>query len=117
MQVMKMNFKNHKEVQDMISLVVKEQGVTASEAIDSSINQQMYQRLLETGWGSIALPLWGHDDPERQWIELDKPSLEVELSYEKIKLINDVKMKEEVDMETAIGYFLLFRMEMMGYHI
>ena len=114
---MQLNFSNHRAAQDMISIIEKDKGLSAVEAINFCINQEAYKRILETGWAAIALNLWGHDDPERVWSKMDNPHLDVEIVDNKKKLINDISFKEKIDIETTIGYFLIFTMEKMGYHI
>lgn len=117
MSILKLNFTNYKAAQDMIKLIEKEKGLSTSEAIDFSINLKICNRILKTGWGSIALPIWSHDDPERKWLSLNDPRVEVEINDEKAQLISKVATEESVNMETAVAYFLLFTMEMLGYHI
>ena len=114
---MQLNFSNHRAAQDMIRIIEKDKGLSAVEAINFCINQNVYKRILETGWASIALNLWGHDDPEREWSKMDNPYLDVDIEESKLKLVNDIAMKEKTDIETSICYFLIFTMEKMGYHI
>ncbi len=115
--IMKLNFESHPEAQDMIKIIEKDKGLSAPDAIKFCINQDIYNEILKAGWASIALPLWGHDDPYRKWSRMDTPYVEVEIEESKQKLVNDIAKKEDVDIETAICYFLLFTMDAMGYHI
>ena len=101
----------------MISLIMKEKGGTPSEIIESVINQKIYDRLAEAEWGPIALPLWGHADPEREWSVLENPHVEANLSDEWIKQLDAMAKEDESDVETAVSYFLIFTMEAMGYHV
>ena len=117
MAKLKLNFSKYKEAQDMIRLIEKVKEIPAEQAIDFSINQRNCSRIIDTGWASIALSLWGHDDPERKRLLLEDPCIVVELSDEKIELITKVKAKEGVNQEIAVSYFLLFTMESLGYHI
>ncbi len=114
---MKLDFSNHPEAQDMISIIMHDKGISIVEAIDFAINKKNYQSIIQTGWASIALSLWGHADPEREWESIETSCLEIELEESKCDLINKVVKKERVDVETAVSYFLIFTMDSMGYHI
>lgn len=114
---MKLNFKKNPAAQDMITIIQKDKCLSAPDAIKFSINKDIYSKILSTGWASIALGLWGHDDPEREWNRMDNPYFEVEIEESKQKLVYDIARKEEVDIETAICYFLIFTMDALGYHI
>lgn len=111
------NFTEHLDAQDMIKIVMDEKGLSAEDSIKFSVNRTIHQHILKAGYASIALGLWGHDDPEREWKVLDKPIIEIEFDKLSQNLINDIMEKEEVDFETAVSYFLLFTMEVLGYHI
>jgi len=69
------------------------------------------------GYASIAFDLWGHDDPERKWYKLSNPVIELDLSEEKRKLIYNIAKRENVTIEIAVGYFMIFVMDSLGYHI
>ena len=92
-------------------------GLSATEAIAFSVNCDIYDRILRTGWASIALGLWGHGDPDRKWKKLDEPHIKIEFDELSQHLINDVMKKEDVKLETAVSYFLIFTMESLDYHI
>jgi len=117
MNLIKLNFSKHPEAQDMIKIIEKDKCLSTTEAINFSINSEIYHRILETGWGSIALSLWGHDDPEREWEKMNNPCVEVDLEESKLKEVNDITKKDKIDTETAVTYFLIFTMELLGYHI
>ncbi|HCC34132.1 MAG TPA: hypothetical protein DEQ02_00235 [Ruminococcaceae bacterium] len=115
--MIKLNFTNNLAAQDMIRIVMKEKDLAEKEAIEYSINRDIYQKILEEGYASIALDIWGHDNPEREWSVLDKPIFELSLDKLKERLVEDIAEKEDVDTETAICYFLIFTMDFLGYHI
>ena len=117
MTLLKLNFTNHKEAQDMIKLIAQEKNLSVTESVQFAINFDNYRCALETGWGAHALPFWGHSDYRRIWQRIDNPKIEVELKSEKFRLLEDLAQKEDVDVETAVAYFLLFSMEALGYHI
>jgi len=117
MSLVKFNFSNYEAAQDMIKLLQKEKGLSVPSAIQFSVNAEIYHRILDTGWGSIALSIWGHDDPERNWLLLDNPLIEFDIEEDKLNLIQGVATKEDTDIETAVSYFLLFTMESLDYHI
>jgi len=114
---MKLDFSDYPEAQDMISIIQHEKGLSAIEAIKFAINDTMYRSIVEAGWASIALSLWGHDDPEREWEIIENPNFDIELDESKTTLVDKIIKKEKVDLETAISYFLIFTMDSMGYHI
>lgn len=113
----KLNFTKHHAAQDMIKLIEKDKGLSATEAIKFSINSEMYKQIIESGWTGIALDLWGHDNPEREWEVMETSCVEIDLDEERLKLVNDIMKKEKKDIETAVAYFLIFTMDSLGYHI
>jgi len=115
--MIKLNLENNLAAQDMIRIVMKEKGLSSKEAIEFSINREMHQKILTEGYASIALDLWGHGDPDRKWDVLDEPIIELEFDKLRERLIEDITEKQEVDIETAICYFLIFTMAFLGYHI
>lgn len=118
MATLKLNLSRHKAAQDMIKLIEKEKELSTPDAIDYAVNSRAYKRIINTGLGPIALPVWGHGElKEREWFTLDNPSVKIELSEEKLQMIRKVVEVEKVSTETAVSYFLLFTMEALGYHI
>jgi hypothetical protein len=115
--MIKLDLTSNLAAQDMIGIVTREKELSLQEAIEFSINRDMYQEILKKGYASIALDLWGHDNPGRVWDVLDNPVVELEFDNLKERLIYDVAEKEKVDIETAISYFLIFTMDLLGYHI
>lgn len=101
----------------MIRLIMKEKEISAVEAVAFSINSDIYSEIIGAGWASIALSLWGHDDPEREWLKLDNAIIDINFDQTATSLIQKVKSKEKVDDKTAIAYFLIFTMDSLGYHI
>lgn len=113
----KFDFTNQLAPQDMLKIIMRDKNLSKEEALKYAINEQIAKRIIDTRWGAIALPIWGHDDPERKWMKLDIPFFETDLSEKQLQLITLVKKYEETDTITAISYFLLFTMESLGYHI
>lgn len=113
----KLDLTNNLAAQDMIRIVMREKGLSTKEAIEFCINCDMHQKILKEGYASIALDLWGHDDPYRKWEILDEPIIELELDELKEHLVEDIAEKQEADIETAICYFLIFTMDFLDYHI
>ena len=111
------DFTNDDNSQDMIMKVMKEKNLTPEKAILSCITQKNCLTIIETGWGEIALSIWGHDDPYREKEKLSNPKVEFKLSKSKERLVSLIMGKENVDLPTAILYFVLFNLESMGYHI
>lgn len=114
---MRLDFSEHFEAQDMISIIERDKNLSAEDAICFSINEKTYRSIVEAGWASIALSMWGHDEPEREWETMETPCLEIAFDEPKLDLISKIMKKERIDAETAISYFLLFTVNSMGYHI
>ena len=114
---MKLDFSKHLEAQDMIWIIENEKGMSATEAVKCSVNEKIYHSIMDVKWASIALSLGGHDDPERKWETLENPIVEIDFNDNQLYLIEKVRKKENVNIITAIIYFLLFTMDSMGYHI
>lgn len=112
-----LDFKNDAIAQDMLVKIMKEKNLNPEKAVLSSITQKTFIRIIETGWGQIALPIWGHDNPDREWEKLKDPIVKIKLSKDKEHLVSIIMEKENVHFKTAIMYFMLFTLESLGYHI
>lgn len=111
------DFSDDMNAQDMLKQIMKSKNLTAEKAILSSITQKNCVTILSTGRAGIAVSLWGHDDPDREFEQLDNPIVEIKLSKDKIRLLEIVMEKEDVALEEAILYFMIFTLESLGYHI
>lgn len=112
-----LNFTNDEIAQDMLVKIMNDKKLNPEKAILSSITQKMFVRIIETGWGQVALPLWGHDNPDRKWEKLDNPIVEIKLNKDKERLVSVIMEKENVQFKTAVMFFMLFTLESLGYHI
>lgn len=72
---------------------------------------------METGWANIALPLWGHGNPDAEKEKLENPIIEIKPNKDKTYLIKTVMEFEKVPFKTAVLYFMIFTLETLGYHI
>ena len=115
--MIKLNFTEHEAAQDMIEIIKKEKELSTQDAILYAINDKNCKTILSTGWASMALDLWGHGDPDREWSNMAQSDVEVAMTDKNMELITKIMKKEEVDIETAVSYFLIFTMESLGYHI
>ncbi|MBS6798441.1 MAG: hypothetical protein KH297_01050 [Firmicutes bacterium] len=115
--MLKLNFTENPTAQDMISIVMKDKNLSEKDAVEFSINLEMYGKIVKEGYASIAFDLWGHDNPERKWKRLKNPIIEINIDAEKERLIADIAKRENVGTEMAVGYFLIFMMDSLGYHI
>lgn len=115
--MLKLNFKKNPAAQDMISIVMRDKGLSEKDAVEFSINHEMYRKIVEEGYASIAFSLWGHGDPERKWVKIKNPIIEINVDEEKERLIADIANRENVNTEMAVSYFLIFMMDYLGYHI
>ena len=111
------DFSDDTNAQDMLKQIMKSKNLTAEKAILSSITQKNCVTILSTGWAGIAVSLWGHAEPDREFEQLDNPIVEIKLSKDKTRLLEIVMEKENVALEDAILYFLIFALESLGYHI
>ena len=111
------NYADDEIAQDMICTIMKEKNLTSAKAILSSITQRNCVTILSTGWAGIAVSLWGHDDPDREWKTLENPVVELKLSKDKERLVSIVMEKEKISLAEALQYFMIFSLEALGYHI
>lgn len=114
---MTLDLRNNAAAQDMIRIIMREKDLSAKDAVTFAVNRDIHQKILKEGYASIALDLWGHDNPERIWDTLSNPVVDLELDKLQERLIEDISEKEKVNYETAICYFLIFTMDYLGYHI
>lgn len=115
--VITFNFENDKNAQDMLMKIMKHKNLPPDKAILSTITQKNCIRIIETGYSGIALSLWGHDNPYREWEKLDDTTVKFKLNKDKEHLVNIIMKKEEVNFPTAVLYFMLYSLESLGYHI
>lgn len=109
-------------VQDMLGIIMNADKVDCPAAASSVVNKERYGDISETHWGVIALDLWGHGDPSREWNKLRAPVFEMPVTDEQVDLmaevlrynIEDTKRPLAVD---ALALFLVFEMRKRGYHI
>ena len=111
------DFTDNDLAQDMLVKIMKKKNLPTDKAILSSITQKNCLRIIETGYASVALPLWGHDDPYKAKEKLDNPEVKFKLNKTKERLVALIMDKENVDFGTAILFFMLFELESLGYHI
>ncbi len=113
----KFDLTNELAAQDMICLIMKDKNLSLEQAIKFAICKTIFKLIDETGWAGIALDLWGHAEYDREWETLSSPIIEIELDDLQNNLIKLIMAKSKVNKETALGYFLIFVMEELGYHI
>ena len=65
----------------------------------------------------MAVSLWGHDNPDRDWQTLENPVVELKLSKDKERLVAIVMEKEKISLPDALLYFMIFALSSLGYHI
>lgn len=114
---MELHFEYLPQAQDMLLVVMKKENISAAEAVKHVVNKSMLQRISQTGWASEAFMRWRHYDPAYKYKLLEKPVFNVSFTKEQLTLIELVMEIENVNVETAIGYFLIFTMDAYGYHI
>ena len=111
------NYADDEIAQDMICTIMKETNLTPEKAILSSITQKNCVTILSTGWAGMAVSLWGHDNPDRDWQTLENPVVEFKLSKDKERLVAIVMEKEKISLPDALLYFMIFTLSSLGYHI
>ena len=128
MALLKMNFENEWEAQDMISILTSKYNISAEEAILSVITEKNFKRIMKEGWAELAVNNWFiHNNNDNIWEqdgtyaisynELKNPLVDIDFSPKQINMIDAVKHYEKVEIEKVISYFLIFEMESLGYHI
>lgn len=115
--VFKFDFSDDSNAQDMLSKIMKEKHLSPEKAVLSCITQKNCVTILAAGWADMAVSMWGHDDPYREFEELENPAFEIKLSKDKIRLLEIVMEKERVPFDRAVLYFMIFTLESLGYHI
>ena len=113
----KFDFTENYNLQDMIYLIMKDKNLSKEDALKYAINKDAAIKILEASWAPIALDKWGHADPNRKWNNLENPIIEIEFDKEQHKLIDLIMQSKKTNRETAISYFILFSMNILGYHI
>jgi hypothetical protein len=111
------NYADDEIAQDMICTIMKEKNLSPAKAILSSITQKNCVTILSTGWAGMAVSLWGHDNPDRDWQTLENPIVELKLSKDKERLVAIVMEKEKISLPEALLYFMIFTLSSLGYHI
>lgn len=115
-----LNVTRKKDSQDMISRLSRELNLSPEEAIKESVNESLCNKIIEAKWASIALDCWGHASFEKKE-KLANPIIDVEFTDEQYALIEKVKRAESKDgklpEQQVIMYFILFKLESLGYHI
>lgn len=105
-------------IQDMIRLAGCSYQLEGFEKIfDSLFNIDYCNRILSEGWYNIALSLWGHAEPERRWRSLKDKTIRLELSQDDFLHFSYVTLQLGGYAEEIFGYFVLCRMEDLGFHI
>ena len=111
------DFTDDENAQDMIAKVMKKKNISPSKAIAGSVSSYNFIDIIEEGYASIALTLWGHDDPYSEKEELENPVVSFKLTSRKEKMVKDIMKEENVQFEEAVLYFVLFELSHLGYHI
>lgn len=117
----KIDARKHAAVQDMLGIIMNADKVSCEAAATSVVNKERFDDISATGWGSIAVSLWGHADMDRKWYELKSPVFEMEVTAEQIELMADV-LRYHIDDDAVhavdvLALFLVFEMQSRGYHI
>ncbi|MCL1975495.1 MAG: hypothetical protein FWG61_04955 [Firmicutes bacterium] len=93
----------------MIRIVMQEKNISLNEAISYSVNQNIYKRIIDTGWGEIALSLWGHGGPARRRKKISDPQIEIDLDESRLNAVYEIEKLYKIDAETAIYSIFIFR--------
>jgi hypothetical protein len=109
-----LDFSKNRKAQDMIAIIMKEKKLSPEDALKYAINIDIYNEILNKGYGCIALDMWHHFCKLRK---LDDAIFKVDFDKHQEEMISDIEKHEKVDTETSICYFLIFTMDALGYHI
>ena len=108
-------FNNHKEAQDMIVTLSSEMNLSYSEAIKSALSSANLANI-KKGFIHIAYPMWRHEDFDYTFKKMTSSEVEIDVSDKEFIRIAYVAMKNEVDINKSIDYFVLSELESLGYH-
>lgn len=111
------DFSDDENAQDMIVKVMKEKDISASKAVIGSITPNNFISIIRGGYASIALPIWGHADPDGEKEKLNNPVVTFRLTPRKKIMVEAIIENESVQFKEAILYFVLFELSRLGYHI
>ena len=111
------DLKGMPHVQDMIKTIMNEKNLAAGKAVSSSITHKNFVRIVDTGYGDIAISLWGHDNPYKKYERLENQVIEIKLSNEKKYLLETIMKNQRLSLVDAISHFVIFNLESLGYHI
>ena len=76
---------------------MKEKELSAQDVVVFAVNRDMHQKILKQGYASIALDLWGHDNPGQVWDTLAVPVVDLKFDKLQERLIEDISEKQNVD--------------------
>ena len=111
------DFSKKAAAQDMLAIIMKKKGLSAQAALLSCISNENYHSIITSGWANMAYSHWGHADLDRDWLELENPVFYVSMSEEQEKNLFAVCYAENVRIDMALCFFLVFEMQKIGYHI
>ena len=96
---------------------MKHKQITSQEAIKSCITVANLVPAIKSGWASIAVSLWGHDDPDKVLQKLENPLIKVVLDEDKKNILDVMTGKEIHSYEEAVLQLMIFELAKLGYHI
>ena len=125
---MRFDFTHEKSAQDMLCILARDEQCTYEEALKKIVNKANGFKILHIEWLPIAHANWGHDDPNREWMRMEDPVVDVDLCETQIGDIEGVQLYllrmwdysdhvNGVTAATAATMFMLLRLGELGYHL
>ena len=114
--VLRIDFSGYDEAQDMIMRIAEEKSISPQESVECAIGSIPLKRVRE-GYAQIAIDIWGHDDPEREWEVLDDPVIVIELGANVFESILELSREKELYVQEVLTHYLVYLLEDMGHHI
>lgn len=113
----KFDFSGKSAAQDMIRIIMSELGCSEEEAIQYAISLEALREVTFKHIARVAYRLWGTSDPKRKWQKLNNPIISVYLDSKQDFMLELISKGEHVSETTAVCFFLVHTMGLMGYQI
>ena len=105
MALLKMNFENEWEAQDMISILTSKYNISAEEAILSVVTERNFKRIMKEDWAYFAVKEWFiHNNNDNisdtdgvysiAYSELNNPIINIDFSPKQVNMIESLKSVE-----------------------
>lgn len=115
--MIRLDFTKEKNAQDMIRIIMQKYDISAEDAVVRAVNKETLNMVLSLGYGQVAYSLWGHAEPDKEFLSLNDPIINAKFREEQELFIATVMTAENISIASAVCCFLIMTMSSMGYHI